>query len=142
MFGASDEILGRLESCIDMERRIAEIFETCRTPDEIDTAFAALRAELDESIQARMRQTEEALLATFDTGVVERLRLNRDQAIAQLDRISHLFWRLTHHMLGKQAQFDDTHLSFALAQSPTSDAPAGTYHLLRKGQPSPADGHL
>lgn len=142
VFGASDEILGRLESSIDIERRIAEIFDTCRTPAEIDAAFAALREELDESIQARMRQTEEALLATFDTGVVERLRLNRDQAVVQLDRISRLFWRLTQHVLGEKARFDDAHLSFALPQSPTSGAPVGTYHLIRKGQPSPEDGHV
>lgn len=68
--------------------------------------------------------------------------LNRDQAIVQLDRISRLFWRLTHHLLGEQARFDDAHLSFALPQSPTSDVPTGTCHLIRKGQPAPEGGHV
>jgi superfamily II DNA or RNA helicase len=142
VFGASDDILGRLESGTDIERRIAEIYDTCRTPAEIEAAFAALRAQLDEQIQARMKETEEALLATFDTGVVERLRLNHEQAILQLDRITRLFWRLTRHVLDGAARFDDARLSFALATSPVEAAPPGNYHLIRKGQPAPEEGHL
>ncbi len=142
VFGASDDILGRLESGTDIERRIAEIYDSCRTPGEIEAAFTALRVELDEQIQARMKETEEALLATFDAGVVERLRLNRDQAISQLDRISRLFWRLTRHELRDVATFDDATLSFTLQQPPVATAPAGEYHLIRKGQPAPKDGQL
>ncbi len=142
VFGASDEILGRIENGTDIERRIAEIYDTCRTPLQIDAAFAALRAELEAQIEVRMRETEEALLSTFDAGVVERLRLNRDQAIVQLDRITRLFWRLTRHMLAARARFEDATLSFDLAQSPVEAAPAGNYHLIRKGQPPPAEGHL
>lgn len=142
VFGASDDILGRLESGTDIERRIAEIYDTCRTPAEIEAAFKALRAELDEQIQARMKETEEALLATFDAGVVERLRLNREQAIVQLDRITRLFWRLTRHELREAATFDDARLSFVLQQPPVETAPAGNYHLIRKGQQPPEDGQL
>jgi hypothetical protein len=142
VFGASDEILGRIESGVDIERRIAGIYDSCRSPEEIDAAFAQLRSELEEQIQARMRQTEEALLATFDAGVIERLRLRHDQAIGQLDRISRLFWRLTRHMLGTTARFDDSTLSFDLAASPVEGAPAGRYHLIRKSQPAPEQGHV
>ena len=142
VFGASDEILGRIESGTDIERRIAEIYDTCRTPAQIDAAFAALREELEAQIEARMRETEEALLATFDAGVVERLRLNREQAVVQLDRITRLFWRLTRHMLSDRAQFEENTLSFDLDQSPMPTVPEGRYHLIRKGQPAPADGHL
>lgn len=142
VFGASDEILGRIESGTDIERRIAEIYDTCRTPAQIDAAFAALRQELEAQIEVRMRETEEALLATFDAGVVERLRLNRDQALVQLDRITRLFWRLTRHMLADRARFDDDNLSFDLDRSPVQAAPAGRYHLIRKGQPAPDDGYV
>jgi len=54
LFGASDEILGSIESGLDFERRILNIYQSCRTPAEIDTAFDALRRELDASIQARL----------------------------------------------------------------------------------------
>jgi len=142
VFGASDEILGRIESGVDIERRIAAIYETCRTPAEIDAAFARLRSELEAQIEERMRNTEEALLATFDAGVVERLRLHREEAIVQLDRISRLFWRLSRHVLAEAAQFDDQTLSFDLSRPLMAEAPAGRYHLIRKGQPAPENGHV
>ncbi len=141
VFGASDDILGRLESGTDIERRIADIYDTCRTPAEIEAAFAELRAELDDQIQARMKETEEALLANFDAGVVERLRVNHEQAIVQLDRITRLFWRLTRYLLHDRARFDDQHLSFDLQQPPV-DVPVGVYHLVRKGQAAPETGHV
>lgn len=142
VFGASDEILGRVENGIDIERRIAEIYDTCRTSVEIDAAFAALRSELEGQIEARMRETEEALLATFDAGVIERLRLHRDQAVAQLDRISQIFWRLTRHVLADAATFDEQQLSFDIATPPAPVAEPGRYHLIRKGQPPREDGHV
>ncbi len=142
VFGASDEILGRIESGVDIERRIGSIYDTCRTPAEIDAAFARLRSDLEEQIAERMRETEEALLATFDTGVIERLRLHREEAIVQLDRISRLFWRLTQHELEGVASFNHQALSFDLAASPVTDAPTGRYHLIRKGQPPPEDGQV
>jgi ERCC4-related helicase len=142
VFGASDEILGRLESGVDIERRIAGIFDTCRTPAEIDAAFVALRTELDEQIQARMKETEESLLATFDAGVVERLRLHREQAITQLDRISQLFWRLTKHVLEPIARFNNADLQFELATAPTAGTEPGHYHLIQKGQATPLGGHV
>jgi adenine-specific DNA-methyltransferase len=43
VFGASDEVLGALESGVDIERRIAEVYQTCRTPDEIMGAFDRLQ---------------------------------------------------------------------------------------------------
>lgn len=142
VFGASDEILGRIESGVDIERRIAAIYDTCRSSAEIDAAFVELRSELEDQIRERMKETEESLLATFDAGVIERLRLHRDEAIVQLDRISRLFWRLTHHVLDGSARFDDQSLSFDLASSPAAVAPAGRYHLIRKGLPVPDDGHV
>lgn len=142
VFGASDEILGRIESGVDIERRVAGIYDTCRTSAEIDAAFNKLRAELEDEIAQRMRETEESLLATFDAGVVERLRLHRDEAIVQLDWISRLFWRLTQHVLGDNAHFDNQTLSFKLPHPPVTGAPAGKYHLIRKDKPVPADGHV
>jgi adenine-specific DNA-methyltransferase len=58
VFGASDEVLGVLESGVDIEKRIAEVYQTCRTGAEIQTAFDALQAELDVEIAARMDDTD------------------------------------------------------------------------------------
>ena len=41
VFGASDEVLGTIESGVDFERRIAQIYQDCRTEEEIQAAFDA-----------------------------------------------------------------------------------------------------
>src|SRR5690606_20375403 len=57
VFGASDEILGRIEAGVDFEQRIAAIYDTCRTPEQIEAAFTALRTELEDAIDEKMRET-------------------------------------------------------------------------------------
>lgn len=133
VFGASDQILGRIESGIDFERRIAEIYDQCRSPQAIEAAFAQLRAELDADIQARMLETERLLLEHFDADIHDRLRTHRERAESQLDRVSRLFWLLTQHVLQGQARFDLNKLSFDLPEPPVPAAPPGTYQLIRKG---------
>ena len=44
VFGASDEVLGAIESGVDFEKRIADIYQQCRSPKEIKTAFDQLQA--------------------------------------------------------------------------------------------------
>ena len=134
VFGASDAVLGHIESGLDFERRIAEIYDQCRTPQAIDAAFAALRAELDADIQARMQETERLLLAHFDADIHDLLRSHQERAESQLDRISRLFWKLTQFVLVGQARFNTAHLAFHLPHPPLPAAPPGTYQLIRKGQ--------
>lgn len=142
VFGASDEILGRIESGVDFEKQIAAIYETCRTPQEIEEAFSALRARLEESIQERMRETEQKLLEHFDAQIHELLKVQRRRAEENLDRIGRLFWALTKFILADKARFNEDSLEFQLEQSPCPDASAGFYHLIRKGQPEPEHAHL
>ena len=142
LFGASDEVLGRLESGTDVEKQIAEIYATCRTPKEIEKAFSDLRSQLESEINTRLKETEDKLLEHFDEQIHELLKVQRERAGEQLDRVGRQFWRLTRHILENQARFDDEDLSFELEQSPTSKAPAGEYRLIRKGEPLPEQAHV
>ena len=136
VFGASDDVLGSIESGVDFEKRILSIYQECRTPAEIDRAFKTLQAEMDERIQARMTDTRKLLLENFDEDVHERLRIQLSDAKAQLDRFSKRFWLLTHYMLHERAQFDDAALAFVLTKPPTPAISAGRYHLISKSTPS------
>jgi len=118
VFGASDQILGQIESGIDFEKRIAEIYDRCRTPAAIEAALATLRAELEEDIQARMAHTEQLLLEHFDADIHELLRSQKEKAESQLDRITRFFWWLTQYVLAGQARFDNTKLGFDLQVPP------------------------
>jgi superfamily II DNA/RNA helicase len=57
VFGASDEVLGSIESGVDFEKRIADIYQECRTPQQIEFNFNQLQAELGnhEFLSARLR---------------------------------------------------------------------------------------
>jgi adenine-specific DNA-methyltransferase len=43
VFGASDEVLGAIESGVDFEKRINDIYQRCRKTEEIKSAFDQLR---------------------------------------------------------------------------------------------------
>jgi SNF2-related domain/Helicase conserved C-terminal domain len=136
VFGASDEVLGTIESGVDFERRILAIYQECRTTAEIDAAFFTLQAEMDEQICTRMADTRRSLFEHFDEDVHQRLRLRFDDAKAQLDRFGRRFWSLTRFMLDDRARFDDQSLAFDLERPPREDIAAGRYHLISKSQPN------
>ena len=136
VFGASDDVLGSVESGVDFERRILGIYEQCRTAEEIDAAFARLQSELDEQIRGRLDDTRKLLLEHFDEDVHERLRLRLADTQAQLDRVGKRFWSLTRFMLESYARFSDSALAFDLLQRPYGEARLGRYHLISKNEPA------
>ena len=138
VFGASDEVLGAIESGVEFEKRIVSIYQNCRSTSEIETAFEQLRTEMDANITATMEDTRRKLLEHFDAEVHDRLRINMNQSREYLDRYTRMLWALTKHELGKQAKFDDNYLTFVLSACPPGvDVPTGSYFLSKLG----IDGH-
>ncbi|ABQ24804.1 SNF2-related protein [Geotalea uraniireducens] len=133
VFGASDDVLGSIESGVDFERRILCIYQECRTSQEIETAFAALQAEMEQCIASRMDDTRKTLLEHFDEDVHARLKVRLDETRHQLDRFSRLFWAVTRSVLAGHAHFDDADLTFDLHQPPIP-SPAGRYHLISRNR--------
>ena len=140
VFGASDEVLGSIESGVDFEKRILGIYQQCRTPEEIDAAFRALQAEMDEQIRTRLDDTRRTLFEHFDEDVHQRLRLQLADAQAQLDRVGRRFWSLTRFMLDGRARFDDASLAFDLEHPPRAGILKGRYHLISKSHPKSGTG--
>ncbi|NUU41575.1 SNF2-related protein [Tardiphaga robiniae] len=138
VFGASDEVLGAIESGVEFERRIVSIYQNCRSTSEIETAFEQLRTEMDTNITATMEDTRRKLLEHFDAEVHDRLRINMNQSREYLDRYTRMLWALTKHELGRQAKFDDNYLTFMLSACPCGvDVQTGSYFLSKLG----IDGH-
>ncbi len=88
VFGASDEILGAIESEISIENRINTILQKCRHSDEIEREFNNLRFELDEIIQEKEKNTREKLLENFDEEVIGRLKSRKEDVKLVLDDYS------------------------------------------------------
>jgi adenine-specific DNA-methyltransferase len=132
VFGASDEVLGAIESGVDFEKRINDIYQRCRKLDEIKEAFDQLQSELSSEIDETMTQTRRKLLENFDDEVREKLRMQDESSKAVLNRFEQLLMRLTRHELQSDAEFlDDS--SFRLLRSPFGDGiPLGLYELPRR----------
>ena len=118
VFGASDEVLGSIESGVDFEKRIASIYQSCRTEVEINSAFDTLQKEMDDSIQEGMRGAKEKLLENFDTDVHEKLKINLRESKANLEIYDKWLWDISQYYLGDKALYADGEYSFTLKTNP------------------------
>lgn len=130
LFGASDEVLGAIEEGVDFEKRVMAILKTCRTDQEIETAFDALQRELENTISKKMTEARQQLFEHFDADVHERLRIRGRDAGLLLDRVGERFWKLAHWGLQGIAAFDDPAHSLDLSAPPDSAIAAGRYRLI------------
>lgn len=85
VFGASDEVLGAIESGVDIERRIHEIVQSSRNAAEINAAFDRLQSEFAFEIDEAKREARERVLAAMDDKVIQRLHVAKNTVEAQLD---------------------------------------------------------
>lgn len=94
VFGASDEILGSIESGVDIERRIHDIYQKCRNDEQIDEEFSRLQAEFQTVLEMRSQDTRRSLLENFDVDVIKRLNWRREETGQHLNeyqqRLLHL----------------------------------------------------
>jgi ERCC4-related helicase len=133
VFGASDEVLSVIESGVDFEKRIAAIYQNCRTTQEIEIEFSRLQEEMETQITATMSDTRKKLLENFDADVHDRLRVNLTESREYLNKYDTMLWRLTRFELAGKADFDDANLRFHL-HSPApfgKPVPTGDYALTR-----------
>lgn len=136
VFGASDEVLGAIESGIDFEKRIVEIYQICRDPQQIDLQFEELQEELDDQISEAMNSTRQKLLENFDAEVHDKLKVNLQESKSYLDKYGQFLWQLTQHGLNPFAEFnipghEGLH-RFHLNQLPvgaSQSIPLGNYEL-------------
>lgn len=89
LFGSSDEVLGLLESGIDFEKKILEIYQTCRTPEEIDNAFNKLQESIQSKITDEIQNVRKQLTEYFDEPVrelFERTKFEINKSLTEFDQ--------------------------------------------------------
>lgn len=136
VFGASDEVLGAIGSGVDFERRIADIYRSCRTPEEIGASFVRLRQDLAGEINEAMNKTRQIVLENFDEKVQEKLRISAADSRSRYER---MLLDISRAELGGRARFDKD--GFTLQQIPpgiTDGIALGRYELPRRT----GDAHL
>ncbi|MBD2327309.1 SNF2-related protein [Alkalinema sp. FACHB-956] len=127
VFGSSDEVLGAIESGVDFEKRIADIYQRCRQPQEINQAFNQLQQELSLEIDQAMVQTRQKLLENFDDEVREKLKVRAENSRELLGQFERWLMQLTKHELADAADFTGES-TFRLHRLPTG-AEAGEIEL-------------
>lgn len=141
VFGASDEVLGSIESGVDFEKRVQAIYENCRKPEEIDAAFKQLQQELETDINAKMKETRQLLMEHFDEEIHDLLKLQLDAAEQRLDKVGRWFWALTQHELQSLAAFNAGNHSFELKAS-IPQISSGLYQLHKRGSAQQSGNEL
>lgn len=132
VFGASDEVLGAIESGVDFEKRINDIYQRCRKHEEIKVAFDQLQLELSLEINESMTATRRKLLENFDDEVREKLKVSDEASKSYLNRYERLLIQLSRHELNGNAEFYDDS-SFRLKSCPFNGSiPLGLYELPRR----------
>ncbi|MBK8940308.1 MAG: DEAD/DEAH box helicase [Polyangiaceae bacterium] len=112
VFGASDDVLGAVESGVDLEMRIAAIYQNCRTQEQIKEAFDTLQLELDDKIKAGIDSARRAFLENFDAEVHERLRVHKDAAKQSLGDQQRMLLDLAKFSLDGRANFEESEPRF------------------------------
>lgn len=146
VFGASDDVLGSIESGVDFEKRIAEIYQKYRSEKEIIEQFDLLQKELDEQINNKMLSTREKLLANFDDEVIDKLKIRLSESKEYITKYEQWLWAITKYELNDNASFNDKDLSFKLNKQPYKEAkfptesfklgkPNTEAHVYRMGHP-------
>lgn len=118
VFGASDEVLGSIESGVDFEKRIADIYQKCRTEEQIQFNFDQLQQEMEQQIDERIKITREKLLENFDEEVHEKLRTSQRESSEVLSKYESWLWQTTRFYLAPYAQFEDGQNAFVLVKDP------------------------
>lgn len=101
VFGASDEILGAIESGVDIERRIHDIYQHCRSDEQIESEFNELQERLREQLDVKVKETRKSLFENFDADVIERLNTRRNKVTNQLSSYQQLLLLFAHMTLSK-----------------------------------------
>jgi superfamily II DNA or RNA helicase len=77
VFGASDEVLGAIESGVDFERRVLEIVQSTRSEADINAEFDRLQSDLQSDIDTAVLDARKRLLDRVDEDVVRRLKTRK-----------------------------------------------------------------
>jgi hypothetical protein len=132
VFGASDEVLGAIGSGVDFERRIADIYQNCRNPQDIKASFEQLQLDLKGEIDEAMVKTRQVLLENFDEEVQDKLRIRAEDSRSARSRFEQMLMALTQAELADYASFDAEGFDLHRTPDDLATAQLGRYELPRR----------
>lgn len=116
ILGSSDSIIGSLDDGKDIENTILEIYQTCRTEDEINEAFEQLQNKYKEEIDESMKKTRQELLENFEEDIQDLFKSVMGEVGQSTSNVERLFWKLTKSVL-PDAKYDDKTHTFVTCEN-------------------------
>ena len=117
IFGASNSVLGMIDE-LDFEKRIIEIYQQCRTAEEIEKSFAELKESLSPQIDAQISTIKQKLMENFDEEVIKRLKISQGDSVDYVNKFENMLWAIAKHRLTggyvQLATFDDENRKFEI----------------------------
>ena len=117
VLGASDSVLGAITSGVDFEKRILDIYNSCRDHISIKRAFDSIQKELEEEIKLSLEDTHKKILENFDEDVHDRLKLRETHTKNRLNKVEELFWKIIKFELFNVAKFNDEKFEVFLSET-------------------------
>lgn len=114
VFGSSDHVLGNIESGVDFEKRIREVYKTCRTKEEIAAYFDQLKKDFEETIDQRIKQVQSVLFENFEGSVIDRLKITYSETKTFIEKFEKWLWEITRFYLKDLAIFEPQDYTFTL----------------------------
>jgi len=114
LFGSSDEILGALQSGLDFEKKILEIYQNCRSPEEYDKAFAGLQESLKDIISNTTLQYRNLLLESTDQSVAALFKKTEAETEKTISKFDSDLLSLCKLSLGSQIKPTDDEAVFVV----------------------------
>lgn len=77
--------LGSLDSGVGFERKVLNIYQKCRTKEQIENEFNQLELELSSEIEEKFENTQRKIVQHFDEEVRDKLRIRSEKMSQMLD---------------------------------------------------------
>lgn len=107
IFGASDEVLGKINNVENLEYAIANIYQNCRTAEEIDAAFDKIQEQYGDEIKISIDKTKKDIIDNFEEDIQKYFEDTIQTAEVKINYLESIFWNLTKIVLKEHAEFND-----------------------------------
>lgn len=107
IFWASDSILWSLDEVENIEKSIAQIYQQCRTEDEIDKAFDDLQQQYSVDIEESLSRTKQEVIDNFEEDLQKYFIDTLTNTKKKIGYIEHIFRNLCKCVLWETAEYDD-----------------------------------
>lgn len=107
VFGASDEILGAIGDGVDFQKQILDIYQNCKTPEEIDAAFEVLQKHYEPERTKELTDVRAQMIDQLDSPIMQLFKQTQKDVVASLSGYDQSLLRLCREYYGDALEETD-----------------------------------